>query len=220
MKCIGWIFFLCLALFSCSSHVDTQVSRFHDDGRGKPVVALIPIFDQSNAKVSWDLSEEFTTYLKQRLLKRGRFYLTSPEEIYALTTNLTDEHNPFGSHLTWIKRTFDAHEFVIFAELSEHNIHPKPLKNSFLDKLTPSYELSMTMRVRVFDLRAEEPKVILQELIHQSHLIPKPSNLIGQASERWKKMTFMVSPMGLAHSQFSKEVSKRIEDYILLAQSY
>jgi hypothetical protein len=75
------------------------------------------------------------------------------------------------------------------------------------------------MRIRVFDLRGEQPEVILQEFVHQSHLIPKPSNLQEPNPKRWKKMTFMASPMGLAHAQFSKEVVKRIEDYILLSKS-
>jgi len=78
----------------------------------------------------------------------------------------------------------------------------------------------MTMRIRIFDLRSSKPQIILQELIHQSHLIPKPSDLMRANPDRWKKMTFNVSPMGLAHSQLSKEVSKRIEDYILLSQSH
>lgn len=220
MKRISLIFTLCIALFGCTRNADQQVSRFHEDGRAKPVVTVIPVFDQSEAEIAWSLSEEFTSQLRQRLLNKNRFFLTASEEINAVTTTLTEENNPFSSDYGWIKEAFEGHEFVVFSELVEHDIHPKPLKNNFLDKLTPSCELSMTMRVRVFDLRNPEPEVVLQELIHQSHLIPKPSNLKMESPDRWKKMTFNVSPMGLAHSQLSKEVSKRIEDYILLSQSH
>jgi len=219
MKRMGWIFSLCIALFGCTKNANEQTSRFHDDGRAKPVVAVVPVFDRAQAKVSWSLSEEFTNQLRQRLFKKNRFYLSTSEEIDAATSKLIDE-NPFSTDYGWMIKTFEGHEFVVFTELIEHDIHAKPLKNNFLDKLTPSCELSMTMRIRIFDLRSPEPQIILQELIHQSHLIPKPSDLMRENPDRWKKMTFNVSPMGLAHSQLSKEVSKRIEDYILLSQSH
>ena len=88
-----------------------------------------------------------------------------------------------------------------------------------MDKITPSSELTLTMRVRIFDLRGSKPEVILQELVHQSYLIPKPSNLSESNPLRWKKMSFNISPLGLAHSQFAKEVSGRIEEYILLSKT-
>ena len=64
-----------------------------------------------------------------------------------------------------IKEAFDPYEFVVFAELVEHDFHPKPLKETFMNKVTPSTELSLTMRVRVFDLRRPDPEVILQEFV-------------------------------------------------------
>ncbi len=220
LKRLGPIFALCLALFGCSSNSNyDQVTRFHDDGRAKPVVAFIPVFDRSNAQVGWSLSDEFTDQLRGRLHKQNSFYLNTPDEVNQIVANLSAEDNPFSTNIDWIKDAFDRHEFVIFAELVEHDIHSKPLKGSFVDKITPSSELSLSMRVRVFDLRGSHPEVILQEFIHQDHLIPKPSNLNDPSPEKWKKMTFIVSPMGLAHMQFSKEVIKRVEDYILLSKS-
>jgi hypothetical protein len=75
------------------------------------------------------------------------------------------------------------------------------------------------MRIRVFDLRGSKPEVILQEFVRQTHVIPKPSDLKEHNPERWKKVTYAVSPMGLAHAQLAKEVVKRIEDYVLLSKS-
>ncbi|WP_316358173.1 CT253 family lipoprotein [Candidatus Neptunichlamydia sp. REUL1] len=220
LKRFGLISALCLTLFGCSSNNNyDQVTRFHDDGRAKPVVAFIPVFDRSDAQVGWSLSDEFTDQLRGRLQKQNSFYLNTPDEINQVVANLSAEDNPFSTNIDWIKDAFDRHEFVIFAELVEHDIHSKPLKGSFVDKITPSSELSLSMRIRVFDLRGSHPEVILQEFVHQDHLIPKPSKLNEPNPEKWKKMTFIVSPMGLAHMQFSKEVIKRVEDYILLSKS-
>ena len=219
LRQLGLFFVLCITFFSCTKNVNEQATRYHEDGRSKPIVALVPVFDRSCAQVSWNLSEEFTDHLRQRFLKRSNFYLNTPEQINEEIGALNEIDNPFACDFSWIGNVFKEEEFVIFSELVEHNIHPKPLKNNFLDKLTPSCELSMTMRVRIFDMRGENPEIVLQELFHQSHLIPKPSDLKEQNPDRWKKMTFFITPLGLAHAQFSKEIAKRIEDYILLSKS-
>ena len=212
-------FTICIASFGCTKNVNQQASRYHDDGRSKPIVALVPVFDRSGAQFSWSLSEEFTDHLRQRFLKQSNFYLNTPDHINSEIGTLNESNNPFTRDFSWISQTFEEEEFVVFTELVEHDIHPKQQRNNFLDKLTPSCELSMTMRIRVFDLRGEKPVIVLQELVHQSHLIPKPSDQAEQNPERWKKMAFIVTPLGLAHTQFSKEVAKRIEDYILLSKS-
>ncbi|MCB1107957.1 MAG: hypothetical protein KDK76_07680 [Chlamydiia bacterium] len=220
IKRFGLIFTLCMVIFGCStkgSH--DQATRFHDSGRAKPSVAFIPVFDRSSASVGWSLADEFSDQLRSHFLKRNNLYLSIPEDINHIVANLSDENNPFSNNIGWIKETFGAYEFVIFSELVEHDIHSKPLKGNFIDKITPSSELSLTMRIRIFDLRGKVPEVILQEFVHQDHLIPRPSNISEPAPEKWKKMTFMVSPMGLAHAQFSKEIIRRVEDYILLSKS-
>lgn len=220
IKRIGLFVTLCLAFFGCNSNRNSdQVTRFHDDGRAKPIVALVPVFDRSNSNVGWNLSEEFTDGLFSRLQKRNNFYLSSPDEINRAMFELDDQNNPFSTDTDWIKAAFEEHEFVIFTELVEHDVHAKPIKGGFIDKITPSSELSITMRIRVFDLRGKIPEVILQEFVHQDHLIPKPSNISEEAPEKWKKITFMISPLGLAHMQLSKEIVSRVEDYILLSKS-
>ncbi len=208
------------ALFGCSSKGGyEQATRFHDDGRAKPIVGFVPVFDRSESKVGWSLSDEFTDHLRTRLHKRNNFYVSTPSDINASIVDLSAENNPFATDIDWIKDAFESHEYVVFAELVEHDIHPKELKGNFLDKITPSSELTITMRVRVFDLRGTKPEVILQEFVHQNHVIPKPSNISEPNPDRWKRITFTVSPLGLAHAQLSKEVVKRVEDYILLSKS-
>jgi hypothetical protein len=220
LKRFGCIFTLCLTLFGCNStHSRDQVTRFHDDGRAKPVVAFVPVFDRSDAQVGWNLSDEFTDQLRSRFQKHNNFFLSTPNEINQVVADLSAADNPFSTDTLWIKDAFDQYEFAIFTELVEHDVHLKPLKGSFIDKITPSSELSLIMRVRVFDLRGSAPEVILQEFVEQSHLIPKPTNINEPSPEKWRKMTFIVSPLGLAHAQFTKEIVKRVEDYILLSKS-
>lgn len=219
MKYVGILLTL-VTFFGCTSRGGYEsVTRFHDDGRAKPVVAFVPVFDRSGSELGWSLSEEFTANLKSYLIKRDNFYVSSADELNAVVVDLSAENNPFAADISWTKDVFEHHEYVVFTEIVEHDIHPKELKGNFLDKITPSSELSMTMRIRIIDLREPHPEVILQELIHQSHIIPKPGSINEPNPERWKKMTYSVSPIGLAHAQLSKEVVQRIEDYILLSKS-
>lgn len=213
------LFILCMTPFGCSRNVYEQATRYHDDGRSKPIIALVPVFDRSGAEFSWSLSEEFTDHLRQVFLKKNNFYINTPEQINTEIGALSEANDPFAKDISWVSNAFKKEEFVVFTELVEHDIHPKRGKGSFFDKFTPSCEISLTMRVRIFDLRGDEAEIVLQELIHQSHLIPKPSDPSQQNPDQWKKFTFSITPLGLAHSQFVKEVSKRIEDYILLSKS-
>ena len=72
LRRLGWIVSLCIASFGCSHNNSyEQAARFHEDGRRKPVVALTPVFDRSNAEIGWNLSEEFTDHIRQRILKQN-----------------------------------------------------------------------------------------------------------------------------------------------------
>ena len=210
---------LVILCYGCGKTMNNQAIKYHDDGRAKPIVAFVPLYDRSGAVMPWNLSDELSYTMQNRLLKKGNFYLSNPQEIEAITTNLTAAQNPFASEIEWIMTTFTNNEFVVFTELLKHEVIPKELKNSIIDKITPSCQLDMTVRVRVIDLRYDHPKVILQELVKQSHLIPKPSYELEEAQDKWKRKTYAVSPIGFAHMQLTKEIAKRIEDYILLAKT-
>ena len=219
LKRLGYFLALCIATFGCiSKNKEDQATRFHEDGRIKPIVALFPVFDRSGTDIGWSLSDEFTDHLRERILNQNNFYLNTPEALHEVAAHLHEKHQPFTANTEWIKAAFKNHEFVVFTELVEYDIHDKPLTGNFLEKITPSSELVMTMRIRIFDLRSPHPEIILQELIHQTHLIPRPLAINEPQPERWKKFTFYISPMGLAHTQLVKEVEQRIEEYILLAK--
>ena len=76
------------------------------------------------------------------------------------------------------------------------------------------------MRVQVFDIRQIKPNVILQEIVTQNHLISSLPHKSLSKVPFMEKVSFELSLMGIAHSQFCKEVSKQIQDYILLSQNH
>jgi len=211
--------FLLLLACSCNTKQDVAQTRFHDDGRAKPTVAFVPVFDRSGAELPWSLSEEMSATIKRRLQKQSNVYLAHPSAVAQSTSMLTQQNDPFGKDISWTKEAFLSHEFVIFTEVVEHNVHERASSESMWDKLAPSGELDMTMRIRIIDLRGSDPEIILQEMISQSHLLPKSNLEMPKGEDKWKKKTYLVSPLGFAHLQMTKEVTKRLEEYILLAKS-
>ncbi|MCH9613496.1 MAG: hypothetical protein SP1CHLAM54_04990 [Chlamydiia bacterium] len=209
------ILLLGLALVGCYNNDSNHVSKFHDDGRVKPIVAFVPIVDTSGEDFAWSLSDELTQSVYGRIVKRGNFCVIPLTE----AKKAAGKTDPFTENIQWIKTAFKGTEFVVFTELVEHNIHAKEGKRSFMDKITPSCKLEMTVRLRVFDNRTDTPHVILQELLQQSHMIPDQGAITEQSSDKWKQKTYTVSPLGFSHYQLSKAIVSRVEDYITIAKS-
>ncbi len=216
--------YLVFALFfltSCYRNEEEVASRFHDDGRSKPIVALVPVFDHSDARLPWSLTDEFTQSIEGKLSKRSNIYLVSDEEVAKMTAKLDERHQPFSGEFDWAKQTFVGNEFVVFLELVDHELVPIAKGEPVLEeeeKPTP-HELFLTMRLRILDLRGDTPQVILQELVQRSHYVPKWLSNVDYTKSGWGKYSFHVTPYGLAHAQFTRAIAKRVEEYILLAKS-
>ena len=94
-----------------------------------------------------------------------------------------------------------------------------PVRNTKnLSSADTSANLNMSLRVRMLDLRGPQPSIVLQEIVHDSHHIPKQFTRANFHQVEWGKGSFNISPLGLAHAQLTKEIASRIEDYALLAK--
>lgn len=228
MKKILIVFSLALLTFSCDSNrYEKQAVRFHDDGRAKAIVTITPLYDHQNIQLPWNLSEDLTDMIRTRLVNKGNVFVANPTTPKIETEDKTfvsviehhDENKSLVIHDENLKVKFPGSEFVVFMELAEHSIHPKQENDKFIDKITPSHALDLSVRVRIYDLRGETPVVILQEIVQQKHLLPKQFAKLDYDSAIWGKKTYSISPMGFAHSQLVKEVSNRIESYLILAKT-
>lgn len=216
MQRIALLLCLALAAASCQHGTQTAQARFFQDGRQKPTVAVVPVIDNTPPSVEWDLSEEMTQEISNRLLNKARLYLTPRSNVESFISNLRHSQNPFAFDTSWVKQAFADQDFVVFMELIEHS--EKPIKSSpEEDPKLCAAELNISLRVRVLDLRGEQTKVVLQEIIHQSNHLPRQFNKYNFFQDSWGDCDFPISTLGLAHAQLTKDVAERIEDYILLA---
>jgi hypothetical protein len=210
---------LCLTLLSvgCQKNGQQEQAQISNQTQAKPIVAIVPVIDRTTDNdISWNLSDELTSGIRRRLIQKDQFYLLNDQKVRNLTKKLNDTHNPFGTDLAWAKKIFQGNEFVVFLDLLEHNEIPKSSSNI----QDSSADLNMAVRIRILDLRRNNPEIVLQEIISESHHLPKQFTRANFNQVAWGKENYHVSPLGLAHDQLCKEITNRIEDYINLASSH
>ncbi|MBI3900935.1 MAG: hypothetical protein HY324_02135 [Chlamydiia bacterium] len=189
---------------------DPVATRFHDDGRAKPVAVIPTIIDTTSFDVPWSVAEELTTSIVDSVLASGQVYIRSGDEFSVI-------ENPFGTDLSWTKQEFAGQQFAVFLELVEHELTPAFSQRS-KDEPRGNY-LNMGVRLRVVDIRGETPKIVLQEIVRDSYYIPKSFFPPDYQITGWGCEEYVKTPLGIAHAKLTQEISERIIDYILLAQS-
>lgn len=202
------LFVLSLFLVGCT-HRSDLMTRYHEDGRAKPVAAIAPMIDTSSFDLPWSISEELTSMISSQIRQGGKIFVVAKEDD-------TFSDNPFGADLSWMKREFSDQEFAVFLELVEHEIVPAAKSKNDLPQEISSH-LNMAVRLRVVDNRGATPKIVLQEIVKDTYFIPK--SISSDDSITWGNPAFAKTPMGIAHAQLTRELTNRISDYILLAKS-
>ncbi len=208
-------------LSGCLKKGSTDVSTVAEEINARPIVALVPIIDSSKSDLSWNISEELTDMLFQRLAKRDKFYLASPQKVEAQLKRTDAASNPFSTDLSWVKKVFNSSEFVVLLELFEHEERhrleeSRPAIHANLKE--SSADLNISVRLRAIDLRGETPRIALQEIIHESHHIPRQFTRQNFYQVSWNNDTFSISPLGIAHADLVKSIASRLEEYILRAK--
>jgi hypothetical protein len=188
------------------------MSRYHEDGRAKPVALIAPVIDTASFEAPWSLAEEFTSMIVSNVGRSGKIFVIPKEE-----ENFAE--NPFGADITWMKREFPNQEFVVFTELVEHSLVPANKGKKETPNQDLSSNLNLALRLRIVDLRGSSPHVVLQEILKDSYFIPKTLLPVDYNTLVWGHPEFSKTAIGIAHSQIAKEAAARISDYIMLAKS-
>lgn len=207
---------LLLIFCSCTGPYG-RFSRYHDNGKRKAQVVLLPVVNRSSMDFSWDVSQELSQGLKDALLRQANIFVDSASlSEMPLDLNI---RQPDMQQLQSLKPA----EFVILAEIIDHQ--RLPYKRGAIKPVYPadgriSYVLSVMARIHVVDIRSETPKSILHEIIHSNHLIPVQIATDAIESKKWGEEAYPGSPLGLAHSRLQRDLAVRAENYISVAKSY
>lgn len=195
----------------CKSKGDQTATRYHEDGRAKPIAAVAAMIDTTSFDAPWSIAEELTSSIVQSISGWNAIYIQSQDD-FAIA------ENPFDNDLSWMKREFQNQEFAVFLELAEHELVPST-KQKHTHPQDTAHNLNMGIRIRVVDLRGSAPKIVLQEMVRDSYYIPKTLLPTDYNTTSWGSEEYRKTPMGIAHAQIAQEIATRINDYILLAKS-
>ena len=196
----------------CNNKNDQTATRYHEDGRAKPITAVPAMIDTTSFDAPWSIAEELTSSIVQTMSGGGRIYIQSRDD-FAVA------ENPFSNDLSWMKQEFQNQEFAVFLELVEHELVPSMKAKNSSSPQEISNNLNMAIRIRVVDLRGSAPKIVLQEMVRDSYYIPKTLLPTDYSVTAWGTEDYPKTPMGIAHAQIAQEIAARISDYILLAKS-
>lgn len=214
---------LSLTLFSAGCNKDQNSEDKNSMARSteyshssQPTVAIVPVFDRTeNNGVSWNLSDELTTVISRKLAQKENLHIAPGQKVRTLTKKIVGSRDPFAADLSWMKRVFSEDQFVVFMELLRH----EEVSASSASPERSDADLHISMKLRIVDLRADAPRIVLQEIVHSSQHLPKHFNKMNMQQVAWGQDNFHISPVGTAHAKLIKELSARIEDYVLLAAS-
>ena len=211
---------LLLAAFSCNkaNNQPEEVSKYFDDGRAKACVAIASVIDSSSSDVNWNLSDEFTNLIKEKVNTKANLFLSTNIE-----NEISTSKNPFSSDISWVKDSFRENDFVVFAEIIQHKNIPVSKKNQKeeddSENITKATNLDMSIRIRIIDVRGNTPKIILQEKISDTMYLPKSFLKIDYDKITWGTNEYQKTPLFIAHNSFTKDISARINEYIILAKN-
>ena len=164
---------LALITAGCDDDNNNSTAYRQSSSQNRPTVSVVPVIDNTKTDYDWSLADEFSSALYERLSLQNHVHLNDSSRVREKTRKLGEKNNPFAADISWVKNAFQGDEFVVFLELVEHEeVFDKNPRKHIAPK-DCNAELNMTMRVRVFDLRGQEPQVSLQELIQDNHFIPR-----------------------------------------------
>ncbi len=214
----GFLLGLTLILIGCNKKGEDSSTAFLEaKASNRPIVAIVPILDHSRSDLNWNVSQELTQAIRKRLVSRNQLYVIGEDTFASKASKALSSHDPFELETGWVRKSFTPNEFVVFMDLVEHDETPIPATDRPQEPQEAPAELTLSVRVRVFDVRVKTPKIVLEEIVQQSHHIPRQFTKTNFNQVPWGNETFDVSPLGIAHDMLCKEIASRVEDYILIS---
>jgi hypothetical protein len=186
---------------------------YHDDGTPKPSVAVLPYFNDTHTKFSWDLAKELTDSTYEELKKHGTLFLPSQATLHKQMAETT-KSELLSTHDLMPFLYFQPEHFVVVLDLVEHKFVPyqrgriKPLYPAHVHP-DDAVVLVMKVRLRVVDIRGGEPKLVLQEVVDSNHVIAKQD--LAESMLLHGKDKYLRSALGMAHARLVRDIVEKIE---------
>jgi hypothetical protein len=197
------VFIFLAALASCDKRSLDSASMFSKNGELKEKIALVQMIDSSSHSQNWDISSELCSYLSQDLARKDTLYVIPTGD----QVQLSSSKNPFSKNISWIEQDFHHINYIAFTELLKYD-------EATEEDPQIAHNLDISVRVRVFKKTDSGYTPILQEIVQQSYSLPSLLTNSLSLQPDFNDAGYELSPLGIAHKNFSGLISKRIRDYI------
>ncbi|MCX7999330.1 MAG: hypothetical protein N3A69_10350, partial [Leptospiraceae bacterium] len=166
-----WALYLTCILTSftgCNTQISTGCVLTKFPEPPKKILALASIINHTECNLPWNIADELSENIRNHIQQKNRIGLCKEMFFPVFSQNL----DPFKGDISWMKQSFTTTDFAAFIELLNHQeVFLSKSEDMSLEKT--SAELILSARLLVFDLRDNQPRIILKEVIEQSHYIPK-----------------------------------------------
>lgn len=182
----------------------------HDDGSYKPHVALTPIVNATSRELPPDAAAQITNDIRYELMNNGNLYLPYQDEVQERLKNM-DPNQYFNSDEAFAQR-FCNEDFIVVMEMADYGISPyQSIMNTPYTLPCYPYQsvLTLKMRLKVLDLRPRCPRIILQEIVTTSAVIPNKARE-GTSEESSRAL----AALRQAHHGMACRLASRIEEVI------
>jgi hypothetical protein len=188
-------------LASCDKRGLDSASMFSKNGDLKEKIALVQMIDSSSHTQGWNISSELCSYLTQDLSRKDTLYvIPTGDEV-----QLSALKNPFSKNLDWMSQDFNHIHYVAFTELLKYEESPQ-------EDPQLAHNLDISVRVRVFKKTDQGFEPILQEIVQHSYMLPSLLTNSLSLQPEYNTYGYELSPLGIAHKNFSSLIAKRIRD--------
>lgn len=215
---VRMIFALLMAalMVGCGSqHVD--YFPYHENGKPKPKVVLLPLADDTGGCVCWDLAKELNTDLSYQVLCNGQLFLVSENEVCSRLEGCS-ALDYFTPDLSFSQR-FCGADYVVALEIVDHDIIPYQREMCKWSISPQKYHwrsvLQTKVRLRIIDVHCMTPRVVLQEVFTSHYPIPTEKECIDYSRCCWGTDAYPSTPWAKAHERLICELVYRIESVIL-----
>ncbi len=206
---------LSLLVTSCAPKYK-EYFAYTDEGYEKPKVAIVPVLNSSKASLGFDISDEIVFGLRNLICSNDKLFPLTQSDVNAAAALIGDSHYFTPDTSCW-KGFLNAH-FAIIMEVTQHDIVPFE-KGSF-GNLYPTngghsnQVLALKVRLRIIDVKYNQAKLILDEIIESNHMMPWGFDQAVNKERAFDSPNYANTPFGMAHNRLIWQLSSRIHQVI------
>lgn len=205
--------FLFLLLAGCQKHT-TQCSNYvayTDEGTLKPRIALASVTDSSGTNLSWDVSDEIISGINYYMRLDGELNVIPQNDVYAKMALLGDI-DPYAANLTPWKSFCNNDDFIVLIDVFKREELPYEkgkFSQIYCDTLNQSGNvLSLKARLKIIDIRAQQPKLVLYEVNDFNYMLPLGYE--NQQIAKWGDPDYNRTYIGKVHDRLICQLTQRI----------